>query len=317
MRLAIVTCFVLLLFASGVAPCGAEEPASGESPDRSARLLGMRAELRLLEVELAGLRRREQVVLGELERLGAELRLRGAEFDEVSLRSEDVAEAIDRTTVSSPASRRTSQRRRSYLASRLRQIYKEGPSRAVRRFLGGESVEHYWSGVRYAAYLSRKDGRVLGAYRDDAERLEAERQGLMARQTEYRAVGEDLSGARMRLSGTRERRARLLEEIRADAGRREVALEELQAAADSLASLVETLPSSDEVPELDVHKFRGLLDWPAEGRVTDGFGSVIHPRFKTRVPHPGLDIEGQFGDDIQAASSTGGSSSPTGCAATA
>ncbi len=52
-------------------------------------------------------------------------------------------------------------------------------------------------------------------------------------------------------------------------------------------------------PELDILQFRGLLDWPAEGEVSAGFGTFIHPRFKTKVPHPGLDIEGRNGDDIR------------------
>jgi septal ring factor EnvC (AmiA/AmiB activator) len=46
---------------------------------------------------------------------------------------------------------------------------------------------------------------------------------------------------------------------------------------------------------LDVHTFRGLLDWPAEGPVSARFGTVVHPRFKTEVPHPGLDIDAPEG----------------------
>jgi len=254
MRPFIVSMLLLLLQASSVVPRAAEGPEPGEPTDRSARLLGMRGEIHRLEEELAKLRRREQGVLGELERLGAELRLRGAELEEVSLRLEDVGAAIDSANGTIVGLERDQDQRRLYLASRLRQIYKEGTSRSIRRFLGGESVDHYWSGVRYAAYLSRKDGRVLGAYRGDAERLNDERQELIARQAEYRAVGKDLDAARKRLIATRDRRARVLEEVRADAGRREVALEELQAAAESLAALVEGLPSSNDVPELDVHK---------------------------------------------------------------
>jgi murein DD-endopeptidase MepM/ murein hydrolase activator NlpD len=52
-------------------------------------------------------------------------------------------------------------------------------------------------------------------------------------------------------------------------------------------------------PVLDVRKFRGLLDWPSDGEVLEGFGTAIHPRFKTRVPHPGLDLEGDFSTGIR------------------
>jgi murein DD-endopeptidase MepM/ murein hydrolase activator NlpD len=49
-----------------------------------------------------------------------------------------------------------------------------------------------------------------------------------------------------------------------------------------------------------VKAFRGLLDWPAEGSVTAGFGPMVHPRFKTTVPHPGLDIDAPEGSPFRA-----------------
>ena len=47
-----------------------------------------------------------------------------------------------------------------------------------------------------------------------------------------------------------------------------------------------------------MHKFKGLLERPGRGRVIAGFGTVVHPRFHTEVPHPGWDIEAPFGSDI-------------------
>ena len=51
---------------------------------------------------------------------------------------------------------------------------------------------------------------------------------------------------------------------------------------------------------LDIRKFQGLLDWPAAGSVRAGFGTVVHPRFKTEVPHPGWDIDAREGAPIRA-----------------
>ncbi|HKQ60142.1 MAG TPA: peptidoglycan DD-metalloendopeptidase family protein, partial [Candidatus Polarisedimenticolaceae bacterium] len=81
--------------------------------------------------------------------------------------------------------------------------------------------------------------------------------------------------------------------------KRQDAIGELSAAAAGLGRLVGTLPAAPSAPALDVHKFRGLLDWPAPGRVSAGFGPMVHPRFKTRLPHPGLDIDGAPGAAIR------------------
>jgi murein DD-endopeptidase MepM/ murein hydrolase activator NlpD len=41
-----------------------------------------------------------------------------------------------------------------------------------------------------------------------------------------------------------------------------------------------------------------VLEWPTSGRLRSGFGTVVHPEFKTKVPHPGWDIEAEFGAEI-------------------
>ena len=47
--------------------------------------------------------------------------------------------------------------------------------------------------------------------------------------------------------------------------------------------------------------FRGVLDWPVEGKVTAGFGPLLDPRYRTRVPHNGVDVaETAAGAEVRA-----------------
>ncbi len=108
----------------------------------------------------------------------------------------------------------------------------------------------------------------------------------------------DLAHKQARLDRTRRQQQQKLTAIREDRGQRREAILELESAAGELSRLVGTLDAAE--PDLDMQKFRGLLDWPADGKVTAGFGTVVHPRFQTRVPHPGLDIAGASGSDIRA-----------------
>ena len=274
---------------------------AGSAPliDRDARLAAIREEIGRLETELARLDRREEGLLGEIERLGAEVRLRGAELREVQVRLEGVNQALaDRH---SEVDRLVSSQedRRRYLAFRLREMYKEGPQRSLRRLVAGEAIESYLTGLRYAAYLSERDGRILQEYRETSVRLAEQTAALAQEQQQLETMQSELDRSRRRLRTTRDRRSRLLEQIRTDQAARRGALAELQSAAIDLQNLVGSFVPADRQPEMDVRKFRGLLDWPSEGKVREGFGSVVHPRFKTRVPHPGLDIEAEFGDDIR------------------
>jgi len=277
----------------------AQEPAAAPSAERQERLRAIRSEIVRLEGEVGELKSRERGVLGELERLGAELRLAEKESEEVSLQLDEVEAAIETRSASLADLEQAQERRRAYLSFRLREIYKEGSDQALRRFIGGAEVESYWRGLRYAAYLSERDGQVLAEYRAGAVRLAEEREALVVRQAELRQLGAELAATRERIRRTSARRSRLLREIRDDQERREVAIRELHSAADALGELVDSLQAAGTQALIDVRKFRGLLDWPADGEVSAGFGTVVHPRFKTRIPHPGLDIEGDFSSPIR------------------
>jgi septal ring factor EnvC (AmiA/AmiB activator) len=93
----------------------------------------------------------------------------------------------------------------------------------------------------------------------------------------------------------------MLRRIDRDREVREEALAELLEAERDLSDLLAGLsPPGAAAPQLDMAKFRGLLDWPVEGRVTVPFGDQEHPRFRTAVPHPGLDLEAPHGRDVKA-----------------
>lgn len=267
--------------------------------NREARLRALRDEIARLSQELARLERQEGGVLDELERLSAELSLGQTRLREVSLRAEVIGERIavhQRTLEDLGRSQRERQR---YLAFRLREMYKGGSRQTLRRWLGERDRDAYWGGLRYAAFLSGRDHTVLARYRNDEKRVAAERAALVMGRETLEATRRETRAANRRLEAGRQRQQRLLAEIRDDTVRREGALAELRTASDGLAALIDGLDPSRSDTSLDMTKFQGLLDWPAEGEVRSGFGSVIHPRFKTKIPHPGIDILAESGTPIR------------------
>jgi murein DD-endopeptidase MepM/ murein hydrolase activator NlpD len=45
----------------------------------------------------------------------------------------------------------------------------------------------------------------------------------------------------------------------------------------------------------------GRLAWPIRGQITSSFGMRVHPVFKTKLQHTGIDIDGNMGDSVKAA----------------
>jgi len=266
------------------------------APAELERLDTMQAEIARLTAELEALRGQELGVLGELERVGAELRLRETQVREASARLEEVTVAIDRHDSNLARLDEAQEERRAYLAFRLREMYKAGSHQLLQRLLAGEQTDTFWDGLSYASLLSARDSRVLAAYRTDSEVEADERAALDATRAELAAVHEELARGRNAVASARRRQGARLDGIRRDEGQRRAALAELQQAAEELGRLAVALEGAGDAP--DVRRFKGLLDWPARGELRAGFGSVVHPEFQTRVPHPGWDISAPFGANV-------------------
>jgi len=280
-----------------VAPPAAQEL---DAPENHAQELeALTTEIGTLAAELVQLRGRERSVLGELEQFDAELLLRETEVRQASLQLEDVNGAIEGHDSNLTRLDRAQAERRRYLAFRLREIYKAGWDQMLQRVLIGGRDESYWEGLRYASLLSERDAQVLDGFYVDEQRTSVERLALAERREELATLHRELARRREGVAAARRDRASVLEGIRRDEGQRRTALVELRAAAEELGRMAEALRASGESDALAIEPFKGLLEWPTAGELSAGFGSVVHPEFKTKIPHPGWDIAARFGANVQ------------------
>ncbi len=261
----------------------------------SRRLDALQDEMKRLQGEMLGLAVRENGLLGDVLRIDAEIALRRAQVEEVSIRLR-VTEGRLRSSEHDLAVLESAQARRApRLASVIRELYKRGPVRLLARVLDPLGGTRSLDGLRYASYLTRRDAVQLAAWRLASRELEAERKSLSEERARLASLRAEGSRKEAALTVGRASRASLLTRIREDREQHARALHELADAARSLGRLVESFEGSPARLALDVRKFRGLLDWPAGGAVSAGFGTVVHPKFKTAVPHPGLDIDAPEG----------------------
>ncbi len=262
------------------------------SPARAeGRSEAMRAEITRLRSELAQAQRKETGLLGEIEKLDAEVRLRQAEAEEAG---ERIAE-IDRTIAGRgnrlKSLERAQEQRRRYLGFRMRELYKAGAEGTLATILGGADAADAVRGMRYAVYLGERDARLLRGWRTDRGRLDSETEALKTDRVKLAEARRDATSAASTLSQKRRERAEALTRIRGDRTRYESALSELEGASRDLGHMVTENKPESRGTDLDVRNFRGTLDWPAAGKVAIPFGTAVHPKFKTKVPHPGIDLD--------------------------
>jgi septal ring factor EnvC (AmiA/AmiB activator) len=251
-----------------------------------------------LEAELTRLRSEEKSLLGEVERLELEVRLRGERLRETELLLQRTNAELDATLQRTRALEASLAAARPVLAQRARALYKLGEPSYLRLLLSVERPSDLLRGYRFVGSLARRDRERVGAFRADLATLGTTRAELERRTQEALALRTELLRARRELDGQRARKTELLTRIVQRKETHAAYVEELQQAEERLGEMLAGLGAADVgVP---MAAFRGALPWPVEGAVRVPFGPRKHPRFDTYTLVNGLDIEAPLDAPVRA-----------------
>jgi septal ring factor EnvC (AmiA/AmiB activator) len=191
-----------------------------------------------------------------------------------------------------------------YLRLRMRQQYALGVLQEYRVFFAVSSVQDLRAAGFYIQALAEKDAESLhqlAALRAEQEATRSELD-LLGRKLDQQ--GREALEERQNLLSEQGRLSVLLARLSQERQAAQQALDELLQAGRKVDRYVADL-SEKPMPETNataknMATVRGQLSLPCRGFVVKGFGDAVHPRFHTRVPHPGLDIEAPLGTPVSA-----------------
>src|SRR5262249_34816641 len=142
----------------------AASPAARSADDRLRRIQERRE---ALEREVARLRGQEKTLLGDVERLGLEVRLRTEGLKAVRLVLERANREMDATVTRSRDLERSLAAARPVLAARARALFKLGDLSYVRLLLSVDHPSDFFRGYRFVSTLAHRDRERLSAFRSD------------------------------------------------------------------------------------------------------------------------------------------------------
>jgi septal ring factor EnvC (AmiA/AmiB activator) len=285
----------VLAAAAALGPGLAQEPAPTPADPRLRRVQERRTSL---ERELERLRRDEKGLLGEVERLEVEVRLRAEEAREAQLRLERTNALLDQTAARVRALSASIEAERPGLRARARDLYKMGEMSYLRLLLSVERPADFIAGYRHVTALARRDRERVGGFRRDLDEMERQQAALQERTREAMEQRAELVRRRRALEAERRRQTERLTALVARKETHAAYVEELRQAEEQLAGLLSGLaPGAVQVP---IAAFRGSLPWPAPGRVIAGFGRRRHPRFDTYTVQNGIELDAPAGAPVAA-----------------
>ena len=256
---------------------------------RDERLRTVQERRKALEQDLVRLRGQEKSLLGDVERLEVEVRLRGEELREIQIGLQRTQEQMDATVKRLGELTAQVERERPVLAARARSLYKLGELSYLRLLLSVDRPSDIFRGYRFVTALARRDNERIAAFRADLQTLATVRQDLETKTREAVALRESREKARRSQDADRRRKTALLTEIVERKETHAAYLQELQEAEARLTDLLNGLSEGDVA--VPVAAFKGALPWPTEGRVRSTFGRHKHPKFDTYTIQNGIEIE--------------------------
>ena len=269
--------------------------------NREAQLEEIRAEIAVLQARLGRLADRREGLAGVLARTELQVQLQEKRVEEVR------AERRLAQAASLGTQRRVEElelgleRSRRALRRRLEDLYRLGRHGSLRLLFSVQSRRHIVTAVRMLRFLAHREAGQIEGFVESRVRLAFERDELAE---QHRRVDELLSGEHRRLATLerlRRRQSGLLGEVESERTTVSARASRLIDKEQKLAHLVDFLVgrSPERVSGTPIQEFRGALDWPAQAPVVGVFGPRLDPRYGTRVPHNGIDLDTQVGSEIQ------------------
>jgi murein hydrolase activator len=274
---------------------------AGQELSREQELAALRAEIAQLTSRLELARRQQRGLSGELEAVEVDLRLQEARLAEAAAARDLAASRVEEGEREVGRLENALGTARTDLRRRLAGLYRLGRQGYFRFFLSLKPDRRLLPSIRMMRYLARRDRAAIDRYQQAKDDLARERDQLVARRDEAETWMQREQVRRRQLVAVRGQKAALLARVEKEGRTLATRTTELADRERKLASFLDflygrTVSSPAGTP---MQQFRGVLDWPAEGKVTSGFGSILDPRYKTKVPHNGVDLAVSPGAEIK------------------
>lgn len=199
---------------------------------------------------------------------------------------------------------------RKMLADRMVAVYKYGGSAEFNMFMSASGAQDALATSYLLSKMAEQDKMLISELSTKKAALDTFVLDLTRQKQELETANKELQKQRTNIQKTTEERNRLLEAARKDKALYQAEQDELKRASNELKGKVnqlltqkKKLQQQNKATSTPVYYKGGKLAWPLteRGRINSKFGSRIHPVFKTRSTHTGLDIKGNKGDPVLAA----------------
>ena len=289
-------------------------PDAGELSTKKNQLGNIQAQIEKIRKTVSKYRSEEKNALVALQKIEDRLETLQASIaaTDRKLRNAEkqlVQAAVDLTAAERELARATREYQSSVsgLDSRLTELYKMGPGSYLELLLGSEDFADFVTRYEFANMIVRQDAETYLQLRAEKDSLEERKRDIAERQVnlekskkEITLLSSGLDSEKKRVEQAMDERAYYLQRVQAERTRWEKELAEEERQSRELEKVIREMQARlGKSGQLT--KWTGKFIWPVVGgRISSSFGWRIHPIFRDRRFHSGIDIAIGTGTPVKA-----------------
>lgn len=292
----------MLLVAVGLClPLGAQQDKAQQRQQLQRELQSLQGEIGKLKGAIDQKRREERVVRRDLAAIDQQItRVKARLHDtrqKLAQARKEQAELAKRLEMLTQRLRR----RENLLAQRLRAAYKYRSVSYLSLLTNARDIRDLNSRSFVLRQIVKTDRELLEQVRADQQEVAQAKAAMDALVRRIAGLESDLRAQQTELADAQEEKQAALRAIARERALYERQLAELEAESQAIARRLRALMATPKGRARADRPWSGRFVRPVEGQFTSGFGMRVHPIFKVRKMHTGIDIAAPAGTPIRAA----------------
>ncbi len=299
-RLILLGCCLLGVVAIG-GSLGAPPSAPPDADTLNQQLRTIKRKKSHIQQKLAAVKRRKREVVRELGRIDVRLAENRARLRDVSAEVERVQLELERARLRREAAELQLSTYRELVSDRLVAIYQQGEMSSLEAFLSSTSFTDFSNRLYLLDQVVSKDGELLSSFAEASNEAEQRHAEVTAKEQELVALQEQVQAQTNTTTAQRQAKNREKTDLLREQAAWERALAEIEQNSREVTTMLRRMERTPQGQERLAAPWKGRLQKPVPGNITSGFGYRVHPIYRVRRMHTGVDISASSGTSIHAA----------------